>query len=84
MEKFSFSGVKIEKVIFFTQGSTKIFCSSFFNAGGCSASCLTTRPFLTLTLSNLVAYKKRKKRAIELSFCRSVLAKSNQFDKLNK
>ena len=48
MEKFSCGELKTEKVKFFTQSSTKKFCSSVFNVGGCLASCLTFRPFLTL------------------------------------
>ena len=32
-------------VTFFTQSSTKIFCSGFFNVGGCLASCLTLDHF---------------------------------------
>ena len=53
-----FSELNIEKVKFFTQSPTKIFCISLFNVGGCLASWLTFRPFITLDLSNLVAYKK--------------------------
>ena len=41
VEKFSFSELKIEEVKILTQGLTK------FNVGGCLASCLTFRPFLT-------------------------------------
>ena len=48
VQKFSFSELKIEKVILFTQSSTKIFCISVFNVGGCLASCLYLRPFLML------------------------------------
>ena len=48
VEKFGFSKLEIEKVKFFTQSLTKIFCGSVFNVGGCLASCLTFRPFLTL------------------------------------
>ena len=48
VEKFSFSGRKIEKAKFFTQSLTKIFRISVFNVGGCLASCLIFRPFLTL------------------------------------
>ena len=48
MDKFSFGEFKIEKVKLFTQNSTKIFCISVFKVGGCLASCLTYRPFLTL------------------------------------
>ena len=48
VEKFSFSELKIEKVKLFTQSPTKVFCINVFNAGGCLASCLTFRPFLTL------------------------------------
>ena len=47
MEKFSFSELKIEKVKRFTQ-SNQNFCINVFNVGGCLASCLTCRPFLTL------------------------------------
>ena len=45
VEKFSFSELKIEKVTFFTHQN---FCIGVFNVGGCLASCLTFRPFLTL------------------------------------
>ena len=48
LEEFSFSKLKIEKVNSFIQSPTKIFCISVFNVGGCLASCLTFRPFLTL------------------------------------
>ena len=48
VEKFSFSELKIEKIKFFTQSPTKIFCVSVFNIRGCLASCSTFRPFLTL------------------------------------
>ena len=41
VEKFSFSELTIEKVKFFTQSPTNIFCISIFNARGCLASCLT-------------------------------------------
>ena len=53
MEKFSFSEIEIEKVNFFTENTTKIFCIGFFNIGSCLASCLTFRPFLTLDPSQL-------------------------------
>ena len=48
VEKSSFSKLKIEKVKFFTQSPTKVFCISVINVGGCLANCLTFRPFLTL------------------------------------
>ena len=48
VEEFGFSELKIEKVRFFTHSSIIMFCSSVFNVGGCVASCLTFRPFLTL------------------------------------
>ena len=48
VDKFSFSELKIEKVEFFTQSPTKIFCISVFNVGGCLEGCLTFRAFLTL------------------------------------
>ena len=48
VEKFSFSELKTEKVKFFAQSSTKIVCSSVFSVGGCLASCVIFRPFLTL------------------------------------
>ena len=48
VEKSSFSELQIEKVKFFTQSPTKIFCTSVFNVGGCLASSLTFRPFLML------------------------------------
>ena len=59
VEKFSFNGLKIESVRFFIQSPTKSFYISVFSVRGCLAGCLTFRPFLTLDLSNLVAYKKR-------------------------
>ena len=46
--EINFGELKIKKVNFFTQSSTKIFCISVFNVGGCLASCLSFRPFLTL------------------------------------
>ena len=48
VEKFSFNELKIEKVKFFTQSPIEFFCINVFNVGGCLASCLTFRPFLTL------------------------------------
>ena len=48
VEKLSFNELKIEKVKFFRQSPTKIFCIHVFNVGGCLASCLTFRPFLML------------------------------------
>ena len=48
VEKFSFSELKIERLKSLTDSSNKMFCSSVFNVGGCLASCLTFRPFLTL------------------------------------
>ena len=48
VEKFSSSELKIEKAKLITQSSNKTFCISGFNVGGCLASCLTFRPFLTL------------------------------------
>ena len=48
VEKFKFSELKIEKVKFFTQAPTKVFCISVFNVGVCLASCLIFRSFLTL------------------------------------
>ena len=52
VDKFSFSELKIEKVKFFTQSPTKIFCSSVFNVGGCLEGCLTfdSRPLATWLL----------------------------------
>ena len=50
METFSFSELKIEKLIFILQSQTKILCISVFNVAGGLASCLTFRPFLTLDL----------------------------------
>ena len=46
MEKFSFSELKIEKVKFFTQSTTNIFCISVFNIGRCLAGSLTFRPLM--------------------------------------
>ena len=53
VEKFSFSELKTEKVKFFAQSSTKIVCSNVFSVGGCLASCVIFRPFLTLDPYNL-------------------------------
>ena len=47
VEKFSYNEPKIEKANFFTELKKKI-SSSVFNVGGCLASCLTFRQFLTL------------------------------------
>ena len=60
VEKFSFSELKIEKVKFFTQSPTKIFCISVFNVEGCLASCLTFRPFLTLDPLQLGCLSKKR------------------------
>ena len=54
------SEYKIENVKIFTQSLTKIFCIRVFNVGGCLASCLTFKPFLTLDLQRL-PYKKKKR-----------------------
>ena len=59
MEKFSFSKLKIEKVKFFTQNPTKVFCISVFNVEVCLANCLTFRPFLTLDPLQLGYLQKR-------------------------
>ena len=40
--------IEIEKVTFFTHSPTEMFYISVFIVGNCLASCLTTRPFLTL------------------------------------
>ena len=48
VEKFNFSELKIEKVKFFTQSLTRIFCTSDFKVRSCLASSLTFRSFLTL------------------------------------
>ena len=60
MEKLSFNELKIEKVKFRKSKILRVQPKRFnvFNAGVCLASCLTYRPFLTQTLSDLVAYKK--------------------------
>ena len=47
-KRFSFSELKIEKVKVFSHSPIKIFCMSVFNVGGCLASSLTFRRFLTL------------------------------------
>ena len=57
----SYSELKIEKVKFCTQSSTKKFCSSVFNVGGCLASSLTFRPFLTLDAEQLGCLYIKKK-----------------------
>ena len=44
----SLNELETEKVKLFTQSPTKIVCISIFNVGGCLASCLTFRSFLTL------------------------------------
>ena len=57
--KFSFSEPEFEKVKFFTQSPTKFFCIGVFNVGGCLASCLPFKLFLTLDPSQLgCLYKK--------------------------
>ena len=52
VEKFSFNEPKIEKIKFFTQSSTKIFCINVFDVGGCLESCLNfnVRPLVTWLL----------------------------------
>ena len=59
VKKFSFSELKIEKVKLFTQCSAKKFCISVFNVGGCLASCLTFKPFLTLDPQQLGCLLKK-------------------------
>ena len=59
VEKFSFSELKIENVTLFIQSSSKIFCISVFNGGGCLAICLTFRPFLTLDPLQLGCLSKK-------------------------
>ena len=59
VEKFSFSELNIKIVTVFTQTPTKTFCICIFNVGGCLASCLTFRPFLTLDPEQLGCLKKR-------------------------
>ena len=63
-EKFSFSQGKIEKVSFFTQSSTKTFCISVFNFGGCLAICLTFRPYLMLDPQQLGCLLKKNIRGL--------------------
>ena len=48
VEKFSFSELKIQKVILFTQSLTKFCDINIFSVWGCLASCLMFRPFLML------------------------------------
>ena len=80
VEKFSFSELKIEKVKFFTQSSTKIFCNSVFNFGGCLASCLAFRPLGTSLLikkivcSHLLISVFMKAQTTQLQ-CRKVVYK---------
>ena len=69
-EKFSFSEPKIGKVKFFTQGPAKIFCFSVFNVGGCLASCLTFKPFLTLDS------QQKKKRVTYFSCCITITTRN--------
>ena len=59
LEKFSFSEHNIKKVTFFTESLTQTFYISIFNVGGCLASCLTFKPFLTLDPEQLGSYKKK-------------------------
>ena len=74
--KFSSSELKIKKVKLFTQSSTKFYCISVFNVGGCLASCLTFRPFLTLNPEQLGCLLKKtctpKKTSRVLTFFSSV------------
>ena len=74
--KFSSSELKIEKVKLFTQSLTKFYCISVFNVGGCLASCLTFRPFLTLNPEQLGCLLKKtftpKKTSRVLTFFSSV------------
>ena len=69
-EKFSFSEPKIGKVKFFTQGPAKIFCFSVFNVGGCLASSLTFKPFLTLDS------QQKKKRVTYFSCCITITTRN--------
>ena len=57
VDKFSFSELKVEKVKFFTQRPTKIFCISFFNVGGCLESCI-------ILITTLAAWLLMKKTCI--------------------
>ena len=68
LRKFSFNELKIEKVNFFTQSPTKIFCTRVFNVGGCLASCLTFRPFLTLDLKQLGCLLKKNTCMVKSTF----------------
>ena len=40
--------LKLKKLNYLLRVQPKNFCISVFNVGGCLASCLTFRPFLTL------------------------------------
>ena len=79
VEKFSFSELKIEKVTYFLLQKfeyNQSFCTSVFNVGGCLASCLTFRPFLTLNPEQLGSLLKKtctpKKTSRVLTFFSSV------------
>ena len=58
VEKLSFSELKIEKVNFFTQSPTNIFCITVFNVGGYIVTYLTFKPFLMSDPSQLSCLKK--------------------------
>ena len=53
VEKLSFSELKIEKVKFFAQSPTNIFCITVFNVGGYIVTYLTFKPFLMSDPSQL-------------------------------
>ena len=40
--------LKLKKLNYLLRVQPKFFCISIFNIGGCLASCLTFKPFLTL------------------------------------
>ena len=69
VENFSFNELKTEKVKFFIQSPTKIFCIKVFNIGGCLASCLTFRPFFIVRpFSNLATYNKKRVILVPILF----------------
>ena len=71
MVKFSFSKLEIEKVKLFTQSSPKIFCVSGFNVGGCLASCLIFKPFLTLLMAAWLVIRKKLVNIQDSDFCQN-------------
>ena len=99
VEKFSFIELKIEKVKFFTESPTQIFCISVFNVGGARSKLLNfktifnVRPFLTYQLGCLFFLKNMYNQLISnklRTYCDSNLAilearhKQHIFEKCNR